>query len=495
MDIAPTLRLSLGLALATDAIENAAGFGRWWLDGRTAQMLVSGVAARFPDDDVGWHASLEACFAQVVPEDMLMSIAALARRDTPGYPIDCEFRIINEVDGLRWLRIKSVLANPSSAEMPVVHSGVLMDITASKHAAMRERFSFESTQLVIGTHSEAEAVSQVIQLVCENLGWEWGAYWSIAQGPMGEHQLACKHYWHTPDFSLKAFTQESCSLTLAPGEDLIGEVWSSACASWVEDAPNDPSFLRRKGAQGSGLQSGYAFPVSYVTPDGRRHSPGVLEFFSSLFRQREAQLPNLSASIGSLIAQTVQRLEQQEYIHHLLEAACTGATASQASFGVLYIDLDRFKPLNDAFGHDAGNVVLHAFAQRLLTLALAPKGCHVGRLGGDEFAILTAPMTGSIVQLRTLAERVLQAALTSFQFEGHTLTVSASVGISMFPVNGCTAQALLRGSDAAMYRIKQGGRNALGFLNSPSKAMDVQQSSMAQQLTMEAVIAWSQWRP
>jgi diguanylate cyclase (GGDEF)-like protein len=299
---------------------------------------------------------------------------------------------------------------------------------------------------------------------------------------------------------------------LAPGGDLIGEVWSSACASWVEDAPNDPSFLRRKGAQGSGLQSGYAFPVSYVTPDGRRHSPGVLEFFSSLFRQREAQLPNLSASIGSLMAQTVQRLEQQEYIlhlaqiddltglnnrrhfHHLLEAACTGATASKASFGVLYTDLDRFTPINDTFGHDAGNVVLHAFAQRLLTLALAPKGCHVGRLGGDEFAILTAPMTGSIVQLRTLAERVLQAALTSFQFEGHTLTVSASVGISMFPVNGCTAQALLRGSDAAMYRIKQGGRNALGFLNSPSKAMDVQQSSMAQQLTMEAVIAWSQWR-
>lgn len=502
MDIAPTLRLSLESALATDAIENAAGFGRWWLDGPTAQMGVSGVAARFLDVDVGWHASLEACFAQVVPEDMLMLKVALERRDAPGDPIDCEFRIINEVEGLRWLRIKSVLANPSSAGMPLVHSGVLTDITSSKHAAMRERFSFESTQLVIGTHSETEAVIQVIQLVCENLGWEWGAYWSMEANSRGLHQLACKHYWHTPDPSLKAFTQDSCSITMAPGEGLVGEVWSSARACWVEDAPNDPGFLRRKSAQGSGLQSGYAFPVSYVTADGQRHSPGVLEFFSSLFRQREAQLPNLSASIGSLIAQTVQRLEQQAYVrhlaqiddltglnnrghfHHLLEAACTGATASQASFGVLYIDLDRFKPINDAFGHDAGNGVLHAFAQRLL--ALAPKGCHVGRLGGDEFAILTAPMTGSIVQLRTLAESVLQAALTPFHFEGHTLTVSASVGISMFPVNGCTAQALLRGSDAAMYRVKQGGRNAVGFLNSLSKAMDVQQSSMARQLAMEA---------
>jgi diguanylate cyclase (GGDEF)-like protein len=252
----------------------------------------------------------------------------------------------------------------------------------------------------------------------------------------------------------------------------------------VSGIDHDPDFLRRASAIDSGLQSGYIFPVTYVAREGVLHSPGVLEFFSTLPRQREAQLPALAASIGALIAQAVQRLAQQECIrrlalvddmtglenrihfHGLLDAACR----DHPSFAVLYIDLDHFKPINDAFGHDAGNMVLIEFARRLQALALP--GCAIGRIGGDEFAILAAPELGP-GEVDAMAAGVLRAANTLFFYMGIELSLSASVGISWFPEHGrCTAE-LLQSSDSAMYQSKQGGRNLVSLFCGDRKEQQV----------------------
>jgi diguanylate cyclase (GGDEF)-like protein len=424
-------------------METAAGFGRWWLAIREMQLVLSHGAAWFLEVDPGLHRSLEECFTNVVPEDMLQLTMALMQAKLPGVRIDYEFRVLQGTRGLRWLRMHSV---PQEADMAGMHAGVLVDVTAAKHVEMRERFSYAITQSLVGADSLAEAVPKVIQLVCENLGWEWGAYWQMGQmpqAPMEPPQLACQYYWNHSDYALAAFTHDSCTVKMAPGEGFIGQVWSTGQASWIEDMKNDTSFLRRDAARQCGLESGYAFPVSYVTADGLRHNVGVLEFFSTLTRQHDAQLPNLSAVIGGLIAQAVQRMEQQDimrrlaqtdeltglanrsHFHRLLDEMSAGAGASGHPFGLLYIDLDRFKPINDAFGHEAGNLVLREFARRLQQLGM--DSVRIGRLGGDEFAIL-APLAGAIDAaetdlLRTLAEHVLQAACMPFQFEGHDVKV------------------------------------------------------------------------
>lgn len=501
-DLTPQLRSALAQAMVPDPVEQAASFGRWWHHAETAQLVLSAGAADILDVEAGWHRTLESCFAHVVPDDVLMLMSALAAAGVTGKQIECEFRIINEVEGLRWLRLMSL---PQALAQHQVPSGIVLDITSSKHAAIRERLSFESTRFLVGTDTLGAAVTKVIQLVCENLGWEWGAYWALESDRMGEQQLACKHFWHDPQYSLNAFTRESCTIRMPPGAGLVGQVWQTGAARWIEDMVSDQGFLRYKSAHKCRLQSGYVFPVVYVTDDGHRHSPGVLEFYSRLSRQREAQLPNLSATIGALIAQTAQRLEQQETIrllaqidgltelanrshfYRMLDNTCLDASASGQSFGLMFIDLDRFKPVNDAFGHEAGNVVLREFAQRLQTLV--PAQSHVGRLGGDEFAILLLPnisMSQLNEQLDALAEHVLQAARMPFLFEDQEMTVSASIGISVFPENGMTGPELLRSADAAMYRIKKNGRNALSFFsNSTSDTLAVQQSVLAQRLTME----------
>lgn len=497
--LAQKLDIALGPATLPDVLEKMVSVGRWGWAIQTDQWTLSAGAAHLLDVEAGFHPTADSCLRQVVPEDVLPLMAALAQIAAADRVIECEFRVINEVDGLRWLRLVALPADPAGGG---VLTGLVIDITAPRLAAMRERFSFESMQFLVGAQTLGETVMQAIQLVCENLGWEGGAYWAPEQAQMDEHRLVCQYHWHKPDYALAPFIQESQAFCLAPGEGLVGSVWSTMRAAWVEDMANDPDFLRRHSAQACGLQSGYAFPVSHVTADGRRHSHGVLEFYSCLSRQREAQLPSLSPVIGALIAQAAQRIRQQalirqlsqlddltglanrKHFQQLLDGACLRATASGSAFAVLNIDLDHFKPVNDAFGHEAGNVVLREFAQRLRELARA--GCELGRLGGDEFAILVAP-AGTRAELQALADCVLLAARQPFRMGEREFSVSASVGISVFPHNGKTGPELMRSSDAAMYRSKQNGRNGLCFFSDAAfQTLAQQRSVLVQHLTLEA---------
>lgn len=134
--------------------------------------------------------------------------------------------------------------------------------------------------------------------------------------------------------------------------------------------------------------------MTFVAADGRLVRPRVLEFLNQLQRPPDAQLPGLANSISAMIAQAAERMAQQvrirvraqademtglsnrSHLYDQLDQLCASAPAGQA-FGVLYVDLDPFKPINDGFGHEAGSVVLIEFARRLRRLRrLAPAG-HV----------------------------------------------------------------------------------------------------------------------
>jgi hypothetical protein len=173
-----SLAPALAQAFLPDVAEKMGLFGRWWCHAQSGQWVLSTGAARLLDAHPGRHTSATHCFAQVVPEDARPLMANLATLHEPGQTTEREFRIINELDGLRWLRL---VPSPHGPSMPGVASGIVVDVTSTRLAAMRERFCFESTQFLIGTPTLGEAVTKVIQLVCDNLGWECGAYWSPTQ--------------------------------------------------------------------------------------------------------------------------------------------------------------------------------------------------------------------------------------------------------------------------------------------------------------------------
>jgi diguanylate cyclase (GGDEF)-like protein len=127
---------------------------------------------------------------------------------------------------------------------------------------------------------------------------------------------------------------------------------------------------------------------------------------------------------------------------------------------VLFLDLDKFKPVNDIYGHQAGDEILVNVAKRLTNCLR--EGDFVGRRGGDEFQIITGPLRRP-EDARPIAEKVVAVLNETFEVKGHIVDVGASVGVALYPDDGVTAMDLVNSADTAMYQVKASGRNAVGF--------------------------------
>jgi diguanylate cyclase (GGDEF)-like protein len=139
-----------------------------------------------------------------------------------------------------------------------------------------------------------------------------------------------------------------------------------------------------------------------------------------------------------------------------LDAALDTARSRTARLALLWIDLDRFKEINDTLGHRIGDVLLRQAAERLSRCCRSID--TLARMGGDEFALLLPQLSGlSTAQAR--AESILSALRTPFHIEGYELYVTASIGICLYPDDGLDSATLQGNADRAMYRAKSRGRN------------------------------------
>ncbi len=143
-----------------------------------------------------------------------------------------------------------------------------------------------------------------------------------------------------------------------------------------------------------------------------------------------------------------------------INQALAFAERSQAKVGVLFIDLDHFKNINDSLGHDVGDDLLRQVAERMGHCLR--RADTIARLGGDEF-VAVLPDAGTEREAAFVAEKILEVFSEKFVVGGHLLSITPSIGISMYPDDGLTPVDLLRNSDLAMYRAKDAGRNTLQF--------------------------------
>lgn len=143
-----------------------------------------------------------------------------------------------------------------------------------------------------------------------------------------------------------------------------------------------------------------------------------------------------------------------------LEQALTRADRNETMVGVLFLDLDRFKAINDTLGHNVGDKLLKEIARRLSQCTR--EGDILVRLGGDEFVII-ADGVKHITDVTTLVDRVIQSVSEEVVVNGNELSVTASIGITLYPLDYDNVDGLLKHADTAMYRAKEGGRNTYEF--------------------------------
>lgn len=166
----------------------------------------------------------------------------------------------------------------------------------------------------------------------------------------------------------------------------------------------------------------------------------------------------------------------------MLEAALKQASATGECIAVLFIDLDRFKIINDTLGHHIGDGLLQSVAQRLQQSVRV--GDLVSRLGGDEFVVILRHLQDGAQAHWQVEQRLIPLIRQPHQVHGHELRVSCSVGIAIFPTDGHDLVELMRRADAAMYEAKNAGRDAARVFDASIDVAIRERQSMEQHLRL-----------
>lgn len=150
------------------------------------------------------------------------------------------------------------------------------------------------------------------------------------------------------------------------------------------------------------------------------------------------------------------RNKLEQFLNHIIASA----RRKQQSFALLFLDLDRFKNINDTIGHESGDLLLQIVAERLRSAVRNTD--MVARLGGDEFVLLVTDVTKAEC-VAIIAEKILNSVLSPIIIKGQEIYITTSIGISLFPHDGQTLQILMKNADLALYRSKENGRNNYQF--------------------------------
>src|SRR5258708_10271908 len=164
-------------------------------------------------------------------------------------------------------------------------------------------------------------------------------------------------------------------------------------------------------------------------------------------------------------------LPNRETFNQLLHFTIEAARRTQRRFAVLFIDLDRFKDINDSLGHEASDILLVETASRLRQSLRS--GDVVARLGGDEFVVILEN-TAESQDVETSARTLLSALGQPLQLSGHECHTTASIGIAMFPADGSDVQTLTKNADMAMYLAKEDGKNAFRFFTKTANTHSIE---------------------
>ncbi len=172
---------------------------------------------------------------------------------------------------------------------------------------------------------------------------------------------------------------------------------------------------------------------------------------------------------------SLTKLPNREMFNDLLRHAIEAARRCQWRFAVLFIDLDRFKLVNDSLGHDAGDMLLVEVAGRLRGALRA--GDVVARLGGDEFVVILG-QTSERDDVERIAGNLLSVLSQPLQLSGHECHTTASIGIAMYPSDGGDVQTLTKNADMAMYLAKEDGKNGFRFFTREIKTPSIERLTL-----------------
>jgi diguanylate cyclase (GGDEF)-like protein/PAS domain S-box-containing protein len=379
-----------------------------------------------------------------------MVITEYRRKDGSTFPVESR---------------RSLLDTPQGRVLVVNSRDLSERMSAEKRRAAQARYQKKISRLgqaALTKRDPAELVAKAVQSVLEGLGGGAVAY--LERGST-ERELVLRRV-----AGLAATSTDSAVASIEPGSALAPLMEASEPVvlngPWKEGLPLPFEWMRRYGALAAvpipadggprGVVCAFGEAPGAFGPEETRFLTAAASMVSAALHRldSEARLAYL-AQFDPLTGLPNRTLLSDRFSLMIVQARRRGV-----SLGVLFIDLDDFKLVNDTQGHAAGDELLQEAAKRLQS-ALRD-GDTVARISGDEFAVilgdLARPDDAALV-----AQKIIDRLATPATIQGQETIVTASIGIATFPADGDNAETLLGAADAAMYRAKQSGRNAFQF--------------------------------
>jgi diguanylate cyclase (GGDEF)-like protein/PAS domain S-box-containing protein len=348
---------------------------------------------------------------------------------------------------------------------PPLFVGYLRDLTDQHRARRRDAAQHAVVQALVESGSAEEAIGEVLIALGEALSFEVGAMWLVDEPGQ---TLRCTSFWQHPSVVVDEFHEATMRLAIPRGLGPLGRAWDSRRPSRTTDTPAEPDYPRADASARAGLHGGLWVPV--VSGGAVL---GVLEFYSRAENPLDDGLLATLSLVGSQVGEFLRRRRAEDELAHQalhdqltglpnramfadqLERALGHSSRGGRPVAVLFIDLDDFKAINDTLGHQAGDELLTAVAERLR--GTLRRGEMLARFGGDEFVILLEELT-DVADPVSVAERITTALQAAFVLQGKEHLVTASVGIAVADSGDANSTDLLRDADVAMYRAKEHGR-------------------------------------
>ena len=220
--------------------------------------------------------------------------------------------------------------------------------------------------------------------------------------------------------------------------------------------PNEKEYIKKDGSTYPIKISGF----SLIDVDGRKVVWGIIEDISKA-KAHEEKMKHLA------LHDPLTDIPNRRFLSQRLALDLAYCQRENRMLSVMIVDLDKFKPVNDCFGHCIGDIVLTQVAKRLEE-SINRKTDTVARLGGDEFIIIL-PSLNSIDGAKAVANTICNKLNEAFLIKNYKIKISASVGISIYPEHGKKEIALMKHADIALYKAKQKGTNCFEIYSNEDK--------------------------
>jgi diguanylate cyclase (GGDEF)-like protein len=334
------------------------------------------------------------------------------------------------------------------------------------------RETYRSISLIAAAANEAATINEALQLVldrvCEYIHYPVGHVY-LADEQTGESLYSSGVWFLNGPERFTQFKRLSEMTRYTRGDGLPGKVLLQAKPAWAPDLSRIMNCPRTQVANSAALVSGFAFPVTV-----NKRVVAVLELYSDELSDIDHLLLESTEQIGAQLGRSIERKLLQEklthnafhdpltdlpnralFLDHLAMALGRAKRDPQYLYAVLFVDLDRFKLVNDSLGHQAGDELLKEVARRLRHCVRTTD--TVSRLGGDEFGLLLEDFP-QLSHVPRAIERIRAELQRPVILEtGEEVYTNGSIGVSLSSANYIDTSAPLRDADTAMYRAKSKG--------------------------------------